>query len=148
MVATPVLGSVALEGFEVPERIGIGGRQQLAIHKLPGGGRVIDAMGPDEASIRWSGTFSGPAAAERVRTLERLRRVGAPLELSWDGWRYTVIIQEFTADVANPWWIPYRIQLCVVPDPTIGSGDDPIAAPSVGDAYALGAGPNLDSTLR
>lgn len=143
MAGTPVLGPVALQDFEVPERIAVGGRQQLVVHNLPGGGRVIDAMGPDEAEIKWSGFFSGPDAAERVRMLEQLRRAGNSLSLAWDSWRYTVIIREFTADVSNPWWIPYRIQLCVVPDPGVGSDDDPISAPTSAQADALGYGPNI-----
>lgn len=130
MSGAPVLGPVAFEGYEVPERIRIGGRQQLAVHNLPGGGRVIDAMGPDEAPIEWSGVFSGPSAAERVRALERLRRSAETLDLSWDGWRYSVVIEEFTAEVTSPWWIPYEIRLCVVPDEGLGPGTDPISEPS------------------
>lgn len=126
----PVLGPVAFEGYEVPERIRIGGRQQLAVHNLPGGGRVVDAMGPDEAPIEWSGVFSGPSAAERVRALERLRRSADTLELSWDGWRYSVVIEQFTAEVTSPWWIPYEIRLCVVPEQGLGSDTDPISEPT------------------
>ena len=70
MPGTPMLGPVVFRDFEVPERINLGGRQRLAVHMLPGGGRVVDAMGPDDAPIRWSGTFSGVDAAERVRMLE------------------------------------------------------------------------------
>ncbi len=112
-----ILGPVAFDGFEVPERISFGGRQKLVVHTMPGGGRIVDAMGPDEAPIRWSGVFSGPDAGGRVRTLERLRRLGAPLLLAWDAWRYTVIIQDFLAEATNSRWIPYRIELCVVPWP-------------------------------
>ena len=147
MPGAPILGGIALTEFEVPERIGIGGRQQLAVHNLPGGGRVVDAMGPDEVPIRWTGTFSGQDAAPRVRALERLRRAGNSLPLTWDSWLYTVIIEEFTADVSNPWWIPYRIQLCVLPSPTAGSGNDAIVAPSQAEADALGAGPNVDEQI-
>lgn len=115
MGTTPILGPVAFSGFEVPERITVGGKQRLVVHTLPGGGRIVDAMGPDDAPIRWSGVFSGPNASERVRTLERLRRAGDVLLLSWDGWRYSVIIQVFEAEVTSAWWIPYRIELCVLP---------------------------------
>ena len=149
MAGTPVLGSVALQDFEVPERIGVGGRQQLVVHNLPGGGRVIDAMGPDEAEIKWSGFFSGQDAAERVRTLEQLRRAGNSLGLAWDSWRYTVIIREFTADVSNPCWIPYRIQLCVVPDPGAGSDDRSDLGANCGRSRCAGLWPeHRHSKLR
>jgi len=51
-----------------------------------------------------------------VRALEALRRMGSPLTLSWDAWRFRVIIHEFEATVTNANWMPYRIELCVVPD--------------------------------
>lgn len=110
------LGPVVFNGFEVPESITIGGRQRLAVHELPGGGRVVDAIGPEEAPICWSGVCSGQDAAARVRSMERLRRNGDVLALAWEGWRYSVVIQEFSAEVSSPFWIPYRIQLCVVTD--------------------------------
>jgi len=144
MAGTPVLGPVAFQGFEVPERVGIGGRQKLVVHTLPGGGRVVDAMGPDEAPIRWSGTFSGADAAERVRMLERLRRSGETLPLWWDGWRYSVVIQEFLAEVTSPWWIPYRIELCVLPEGGAASADPVLAS---NDAIVTGVVSVADQSI-
>ncbi|HTW27873.1 MAG TPA: hypothetical protein VME92_12155 [Acetobacteraceae bacterium] len=115
---TPLLlGPVTFVGFEVPERLTFGGRQRLAIHRLPGGARVIDAMGPDDAELAWAGVFSGPDAADRARTLDALRIAGAMLPLTWDAFLYSVIISCFQADYASPWWIPYRISCTVVLDP-------------------------------
>ncbi len=114
MSSAPTLGPVAFAGFEVPERISFGGKQKLVVHSMPGGGRVVDAMGPDDAPIRWQGVFSGSGAPERVRTLERLRRAGLPMLLAWDGWRFKVVIESFAANVTNSNWIPYSIELCVL----------------------------------
>ena len=114
MPSSLTLGPILFSDFEIPERFTIGGKQHLVVHSLPGGGRVVDAMGPDDAPVRWSGVFSGQLAAERVRMLERLRRSGAPQLLSWAAWRYTVVVQDFQADITSTWWIPYRIQLCVL----------------------------------
>jgi hypothetical protein len=141
MSATPTLGPVAFSGFEVPEQIEIGGRQRLAVHELPGGGRVVDTMGPGEEPIRWSGVFSGQNAAGRVRTLERLRRGGVQLLLSWDEWRYSVIIQKFQAEVTSSWWIPYRIELCVLPQGGLQQLDwlDAAVGPVLGVARLAGA---------
>ena len=147
MGGTPVLGPVMFQGFEVPAQISLGGRQQLVVHRLPGGGRVVDAMGADDAPMRWSGVFSGANAAERVRELERLRRAGDALPLTWDGWRFTVIIQDFGAETANPSWIPYRIQLCVVRDGDLAVDEYAPAAPTFAEAAALGAGPELEQRI-
>ena len=41
---TLLLGSVQFADFELPTSITWGGAQSLAVHRLPGGVRVIDAM--------------------------------------------------------------------------------------------------------
>ncbi len=109
-----VLGPVVFAGFEVPERIALGGRQRLVEHALPGGVRVLDAMGADDAEIAWSGVVSGPDAGARVRLLDGLRRGGQPWGLAWDGWRFTVVVKRFAAEVSGPFWMPYRISCAVV----------------------------------
>jgi hypothetical protein len=110
------LGPVAFAGFEIPSSITLGGKQRLAIHKLPGGIRIIDAMGPDPADLAWSGIFTGPDAADRARILDTLRVAGLQLLLTWDAFLYTVIIESFEADYRSPWWIPYRVSCAVVRD--------------------------------
>ena len=134
-----VLGPVAFQGFEVPEQVTVGGRQRLVVHRMPGGGRVVDALGPDDAELVWSGTLSGPDAAERFRLLDTLRRAGEPLALAWDAFAYGVVISNLEADIASPWWIPYRIACTVLQDNTAL----PLAAAVVGaalDDRALAAG--------
>ncbi len=110
------LGPVAFAGFELPSSITIGGRQRLAIHRLPGGLRIIDALGPDPADIAFAGIFTGPDAADRARLLDTLRIAGASLPLAWDAFAYTVLIESFEADYRSPWWIPYRISCSVLRD--------------------------------
>jgi hypothetical protein len=110
------LGPVAFAGFELPSSITLGGRQRLAIHRLPGGLRIIDALGPDPADIAFSGIFTGPDAADRARLLDVLRVAGATLPLAWDAFLYTVIIEHFEADYRSPWWIPYRLSCSVLRD--------------------------------
>ena len=79
--------------------------------------------------------------------LEGMRRDGAVLPLSWQGWRYSVVIERFQAESMNPAWIPYRLEACVV---AVG---DPLVVetlpgtPSVADATALGAGPTLSGDI-
>lgn len=110
------LGPVLFSDFEVPERISFGGAQRLAVHKLPGGARVIDALGRDDAELSWSGVFTGPEASMRARALDLLRVQGVVLPLSWDAFFYSVVIAGFEAEYANPWWIPYRLRCAVLRD--------------------------------
>ena len=110
------LGPVAFAGFELPSSITVGGRQRLAIHRLPGGVRIIDALGPDPADINFSGIFTGPDAADRARLLDALRVAGEALPLAWDAFTYTVVVENFEADYRSPWWIPYRLSCTVLRD--------------------------------
>jgi hypothetical protein len=117
-MTTLTLGGVVFQDFEVPERINFGGEQALAVHRLPGGARVIDTLGPDDADIRWSGRFRGPTAEERAILLDFLRRSGSQQLLSWSFHFYQVVIKEFTADFQQSYEIPYSISCLVVTDLT------------------------------
>ncbi|HZT82085.1 MAG TPA: hypothetical protein VFA26_17795 [Gemmataceae bacterium] len=116
MAVTLSLGGVVFHDFEVPESINFGGGQSLAVHSLPGGKRVVDAMGPDDADIRWSGRFRGPNAEERALLLDFMRRKGGQVLLTWSLHRYQVVIREFTANFQQPFEIPYSIVCAVVLD--------------------------------
>jgi hypothetical protein len=115
-MALLIIGGVALTGFEVPSQVVFGGEQRLAIHKLIGGTRVIDAMGRDDSAVKWCGIFSGSDAGARARMLDAMRVAGNPLSLSWDEFCYTVIIDSLSMEFRNPWWIPYDISCTVVSD--------------------------------
>jgi hypothetical protein len=115
-MAVLTLGGLAFGAFEVPGHLVFGGAQQLAVHKLIGGVRVIDAMGRDDSAVRWSGVFSGGKAGERARMLDAMRAAGGELNLAWDAFCYRVIIEHLALDFRNPWWIPYRISCAVVMD--------------------------------
>ncbi|MCB5944118.1 hypothetical protein [Acidocella sp. KAb 2-4] len=56
---TLTLGGVAFRDMEVPEAIGFGGRQRVAVQELLGGGRAVQVLGVDEGVITFSGIFSG-----------------------------------------------------------------------------------------
>ncbi len=107
------LGPIAFTTLEVPARIAFGGCQQLHVHTLIGGQRVIDAMGADDALISWTGVFSGADAVPRARALDALRIAGLEVALAWDAFLYTVIVSSFTARFERENWIPYSIS-CVV----------------------------------
>jgi hypothetical protein len=118
VAVTLTLGGVVFQGFEVPETINAGGEQMLAVHKLPGGSRVIDAMGPDDADIKWRGRFRGSSAEQRALTLDFLRRQGQQVLLNYSLRRYQVVINNFEADFEQSYEIPYSISCAVVLDET------------------------------
>jgi hypothetical protein len=147
-----VLGPVVFQDFEVPSGIVFGGRQRLAVHRLPGGARVIDALGRDDGRISFAGYFSGSDATLRARALDELRAAGIVLSMTWDVFFYSVLINEFAADYQNGWWIPYRITCTVLRDEAsfFAQAALSLAASVLGDAAsasdaAIGANVDLSS---
>jgi hypothetical protein len=110
------LGPVSFQDFALPGKIRFGGAQRLAVHTLPGGVRVIDAMGPNDADIAWGGAFSGPDAADQARALDLMRAEGSMWTLAWDAFCYLVVIASFDASYEHVNWVPYRISCAVVQD--------------------------------
>ncbi len=111
-----LIGPVLLEAFELPSRVLWGGRQRLAVHRLPGGRRVIDALGRDDADIAWTGTFTGPDAMLRARAIDLMRGDGRVWPLSWGSFFYSVVVSRFEASYERENWIPYRIACTVLRD--------------------------------
>jgi len=111
--AAPVtLGSLVLSGPEVPDELVIGGRQILIIHRLLGGGRVIDAIGNDPARLVLTGRFIGPMATSRARRLEAMREAAQVLAFSVADLSARVWIAEFSWSYqARGTICPYRLVL-------------------------------------
>ena len=141
------LGPLDFNGFELPSRIGFGGSQQLAVHKLIGGSRVVDALGRDDASLEWSGVLTGSDAADRARTFDALRVAGELQTLTWDAFCYSVVIAKLHMDFRNPWWIPYKISCTVQRD--LAQGESIVAPSASASALAdlASAGPLLNAAL-
>jgi hypothetical protein len=123
------LGGVPFQNMEVPEKISFGGKQRVTIQNLIGGGRVVGTLGLDDGDISFSGIFSGSDAVQRAQLLDAARAMGAPLPLVWEGFFYTVIVEDFTAEYRKPNLIPFSINCVVVSDPlaTVISAAAPIA---------------------
>ena len=111
-------GPFQFAGAEVPEQINFGGAQMLCTHKMIGGLRIVDALGPDDAPLSWSGIFLYEGAAGRARFLDYVRRSGLTCTLTWGVFQYAVIVSEFKADFKKPYWIPFSITCEVVRDQT------------------------------
>lgn len=116
MTVLLTLGGVVFSGFEVPDVIATGGDQALVIHKLPGGSRIIDAMGADHRDLSWSGRFRGGNAEARARLLDGYRIGGKAFLLTWSTFRYRVIVRSFEAQYQQPFEIPYSISCTVLSD--------------------------------
>jgi len=126
------LGPVTFQDFEMPAQVAFGGAQRLAVHVLPGGARVIDAMGRDDADVVWTGAFSGNDAADRARQIDLLRAEGGVQALAWDAFCYLVVIASFEASYQHVNWVPYRIACKVLADQT-----QPAFAPTAALAATL-----------
>lgn len=122
--APVILGQVVFEGHEVPSRISVGGAQAVTIHKLPGGGRIIDAMGVDNGAITWRGFFTGPFAAARARLVDAMRQSGQLVGLSFSDYAFNVVVVHFEYDLQDRGaLISYRIRTEIVPDPAVLEDD-------------------------
>lgn len=120
--APVTIGSLTLTGMEVPRLIRDGGTQQVAVHRLPGGGRVIDAVGNDPDRLELTGTFVGPTAIERARVLKQMRIAGVPVPFSGAGLSLMVRIVQYSYDYAQKGVvIPYRLVLEQPPQAATGT---------------------------
>lgn len=89
------IGSVTLTGMEVPSGVTFGGQQQIVIHRLPGGDRVIDLGGNDPNRIEMQGIFLGPSAQARAKALDQIRRAGQIVPLEVAGLSLRVYVQAY-----------------------------------------------------
>lgn len=136
------LGGVPFLDFATPESVAWGHAQQLAIHKLPGGARVVQAMGPDPRPVEWKGIFLGPAATRQAQQIDTMARAGGVLPLTWGNFALDVVIASFEADYRRSSHIPYRISCVVIPADPNAPAD---AGSSIADDLASAAGFALGS---
>jgi hypothetical protein len=118
------LGDFTFQAWEIPESITWGGAQRMAVHKLPGGERVIDSMGRDDAEITWSGIFLSSDASDRADQLDQMRVEGQELELIFAGRNYSVVISNFRAEQRKINYVPYSISCTVLVDESGALNED------------------------
>lgn len=122
-MATDVLtlGGIVFDDFSTPRKMPFGGNQAMVVHKLPGGARVIDTLGPDEANIVWSGRFFGNNAYDTALALDAMRAAGQLQPLIFGGQYRSVLIDTFLPLVVRmPTWVEYRISCTVYQNPALG----------------------------
>jgi hypothetical protein len=69
------------------------------------------------------------------------------LPLAWDGWRFTVVIAQFEADSAHPWWVPYRISCTVLSEGDLIVAEVLPVVATLAEAAGLGFGPDVEERL-
>jgi hypothetical protein len=146
------LGGIVFDDFSTPEEMMGGGNQAMVVHKLPGGGRVIDTLGPDDANVTWSGFFFGTNAYATALALDGLRAAGKVIPLTWGGQFRSVIIDNFVYRVRRmPSWVKYAVSCTVVQNPALGNlggggtgvlsaGGDALVTSDLSAAQALASG--------
>ena len=87
-----VLGPLELTGLEVPDAYDRAGTMQPVVHRLIGGGRVVQLLGPDPGRRRLQGVFTGPRATERAQILEAMRDQGDRMSLTIGVWQEFVVV--------------------------------------------------------
>lgn len=117
-----ILGGIVFDNYSAPTTMMGGGSQAMAVHKLPGGLRVIDTLGPDEADITWDGFFFEDGAYTKALTLDGMRAAGQVLPLIWGGQYRSVLINNFIYKVRRlPNWVIYNITCTVTQNPALGN---------------------------
>jgi len=122
MADTLTLGGFTFDEYSTPSEMMGGGKQAMVIHKLPGGARVIDTLGPDEDNVTWSGLFYGNDSYQNMLALDGMRAAGQVISLTWGGQFRSVIIDSFVYKVRRlPVWGTYTISCTVYQNPALGN---------------------------
>jgi hypothetical protein len=116
-----VLGSIVFDQWSSPQAMPFGGRQEMAVHQLPGGARVVDTLGPSEADIQFSGIMHANDAYGVADQLDSLRISGAQVPLTFAGRFYTVLVKETHVDIRRmPILMEYHVSCLVVQNTMAG----------------------------
>lgn len=116
------LGPLDLTGLEVPDFYDRGGTVQPVVHRLVGGGRVVQLLGADPGRRRLQGRFTGPLASERAQRLEAMRDSGERMALTIGAWQELVVVTTVILRyAAQGTVIEYLLEAEAVPDDTGGT---------------------------
>jgi hypothetical protein len=132
-----------------PEQVKFGLKEQIVIHKMVGGARILDMLGDDPEDISWNGFFLGPDAPDLANALYALEQGKELLDLTFGVYSATVVISQLDLVYKKAFWIDYSI-VCVVIDQAAGGGGvgagvgaNDIGDPNVGNAGIANANTQL-----
>ena len=110
------IGPLVLTGLEVPEVFDRSASMQPAIHRLIGGGRVVQLLGANPRVRELRGILAGQGAVDRAVTLEALRDSGAVVLLTIGAWSENVVVTALELQyTARGSVIRYRLQAEALP---------------------------------
>ena len=116
-----ILGGLVFDDWSTPNKIPFGGKHSAAVHKLPGGSRVVDTLGPDEMDIAFTGMIWGDSAAATASGINSLRQSGQPVPLMFTGQFYQVILIDAVVHWERfPQYATYSISCLIVSAPGAG----------------------------
>ena len=117
-----VLGGIVFDDWSTPSRMPFGGAQAMAVHKLPGGSRVVDTLGPDESDIRFTGVMYDDNAYGVSETLDALRLSGTQVPLIFAGRFYQVLVAHVKVDIKRfPQLVAYDVTCLVTQNQMAGN---------------------------
>ena len=117
-----VLGPIVFDDWSTPSHMPFGGRHEMAVHRLPGGARVVDTLGPDEADIHFRGVMFENNAIGVAETLDALRLNGTQVPLLFAGRFYQVIVAHTKVDIQRfPQLVSYHVSCLVVQNTMAGN---------------------------
>lgn len=116
-----VLGNIVFDEWMTPEAMPFGGEQAMKVHKLAGGRRVLDILGPDEMDICFRGIIWANNAAGTAATLNAMRIAGDVVALTFGGNFYQVVVKRCILVIRRfPQWYIYDIECVVASNPAAG----------------------------
>jgi hypothetical protein len=123
---TLIVAGYRFAGFGVPETINGGGAHKLVVHKLPGGTRIIDAMGADDDAISFHGRFRGAGAMNDALLMDAIRRAGKAVSLQYWTLSYTGVVSRFKWDFQRFFEVPYELEFTVISAAQTANTNSPI----------------------
>jgi hypothetical protein len=108
------LGPFSFDGLASPARLVFKNKQRIVVHQLGSGLLATDSLGDDLQSVSFKGTFTGPEATSRARSLDYLRAQGTVLTLAWESLLLPVIIHELELVYSSNLWITYELSCNVI----------------------------------
>lgn len=112
------IGPVTLAEEEHPSEIAFPLVQVVATHQLPGGGLVVQRMGPQYQPVTWTGALFQDVndIDARMSALEALLTAGVQQRLAWGKRAFDVLVTAFTPTYRNKIEGGYSITVRIMRD--------------------------------
>lgn len=132
------LGPFAFEDFAVPDTLPGGGKHQLKVHKMPGGDRVVDCMGPDDDDRTFTVVIVSSDAMDQCLTLDAMRIQGG-------AWPYSNGMEARVVVIAACTWTVEKFPNVIHVTLTLTPADNPAGPQGASGASDDQQNQDLDS---